>query len=204
VGNYGAIADAGETVVMLLRDRMRDVPVADEQIALASPVDEYLRDDIRLTLFLYGVEGNGYPTNGAGPVPADKTPTRDPLQLDLKYLLTAHPTSGDGSTTSTAKTREEHTVLGRAMQILQDNAIVDPPDLQGSLAEGEETLRISVLSETTDTTTNLWNTFEGEPYRASVTYLVTPIEIESRVETPERRVEHIRIDEHLPNGDADE
>lgn len=203
MGDYGAIADAGETVVTLLRDRMRAVPIADEQIALASPVEEDLRDDIRLTLFLYGVEENGYPTNGARPVPADETPTRDPLQLDLSYLLTAHRTPGDENTTTTAKTREEQTVLGRAIQILRDNAVVEPPDLRGSLAEDEKTLRISILPERTDTIVNVWNTFEGEPYRATVALLVTPVEIESQVETSEERVTHVRFDETLPDGDTD-
>lgn len=203
MGDHGAIADAGKTIVELLRDRMTGF-VDDDQIVLASPVNEDLKNKVRLTVFLFDIQGNTHHANAEQPPPTDGMSRKSPLRLDLKYLLTAHPGTGNGGTSTSAKTMEDQRVLGRAMQILGDNAIVDGSDLRGSLATGNETLRISVLSETADTVVNVWNTFQGEPYRPSVSYLVTPVEIESRREEPVERVHQVNIEEHVPTGGFDE
>lgn len=201
MGDHGAIADAGETLVELLRDRMAQLVDAD-QIALASPVDDDLKNKVRLTLYLYAVEGSSHHEPGE---PHDHDPPREaPLRVDLNYLLTAHPSTGDGGTTTTGKTLEEQRVLGRAMQVLADNAIVTGSDLQGSLAAAGERFQLSVLPETTDTVVNLWNTFQGEPFRPSVAYLVTPVAIDSRREAPVERVESFQVQEHVPTGGTDE
>lgn len=190
------------TIVGLLRDRMVDL-VDEDRIALASPVDDDLKGNVRLTVFLYDVGGAPGPTDGQQPAPSGGTRSEEPVRLELKYLLTAHPGGGNGSATSSAKTAEEQRVLGRAIQVLGDNAIVEEPDLRGSLAAGGETLRLSLLPESTDTVVNLWNTFQGEPYRPSVAYLATPVEIESRRETPIERVEEARFEGHVRIGESD-
>jgi len=200
MGDHNAIADAGDTLVELLRDRMtrfQDKTV----IQLASPVDEDLQSNVRLTVFLYEVT-----TATPMDTPQSNGRSPGPLRVDLTYLLTAHKgTEEQGSSiTTTDKTKNRHMLLGRAMQILRDNAIVEGPDLRGSLAEGDETLQISLLPEGTNTAVNIWNTFQDEPYETSVAYLVSPIEIESRHEESSERVEQIRVNEHVPGNDTDE
>lgn len=202
MGDHGAVADAGETLVKLLRDRI--TLVSDDQIVLASPVDEDLKNKVRLTVFLFDVDRSTPAATPEHSAPTDGISTREPVRLDLKYLLTALPVKGNGSTTTTDKSKNEHAVLGRAMQVLRDNAIVSGSDLQGSLAEGDEALQVSMLSETTDTIMNLWNTFREEPYHPSVTYLVTPVEIESRREMAVDRVEQFQVQEHVRTGGEDE
>ena len=201
MADHGAIADAGETLVELLRDRMAGL-VTEQQVVLASPVDDDLGNAVRLTLYLFDVSEDGHRRN------SEPDPTAasggEPLRLELSYLLTAHPGKATGNTTTTAKTIDEHTVLGRAMQVLNDNAVVDGPDLRGSLAADDEALRVSILPESTDRTVNVWNTFQGEPYRPSVAYLVTPVEIESRRDEPIERVEEFRIEEYVQTGGSDE
>lgn len=202
MGDHGAVADAGDTLVKLLRDRM--TLLSDEQIVLASPVDKDLKNKVRLTVFLFDVE-RSTPSGATQQFDSpDGTPTGEPVQLDLKYLLTALPVQGNGSTTTTERSKNEHAVLGRAMQILHDNAIVDGSDLQGSLEAGDEALRVSMVSQTTDRIMNLWNTFREEPYHPSVTYLVTPVEIESRREMAVERVQQFQVTEHIPASDEDE
>jgi hypothetical protein len=200
VGDHGAIADAGETIVDLLRDRMADLVNDDKQIVLASPVDDDLQQKVRLTVYLFDVDRTGHSQSGErrGSV-AD-----DALALDLKYLLTAHPGQRTSSTTTTTETLNEHKMLGRAMQVLHDNAIVRGPDLRGSLADGDEVLELSVLPETTDTVVNVWNTFEGEPYRPSVSYLATPVTIEPREPAGGERVTDATFKEYLRTGGDDE
>lgn len=200
MGDHGAIADAGKTLVELLRDRMTETgPLSTNEIVLASPVDDDLANVVRLTVFLFDVEG-GTPMDGAqrndGP--------DEPLRLDLKYLITAHPGKENSDTSTTARTASEHRVLGRAMQVLRDNAIIEGPNLRGSLSPDDggedERLAVSLLAESTDSLVNLWDTFGNEPYRPSVACLVTPVEIESRRETPVERVEHVRFGEYVPGG----
>lgn len=203
MGDHEAISDVGETLVALLRDRMTDLVDVD-QIALASPVDDDLKNKVRLTVFLYAIEGSSHHGPADRSMETHDPPRREPLRVDLRYLVTAHPTTGDGGTTTTGKTLEEQRVLGRAMQVLQDNAIVSGSDLRGSLAAGNERLQLSVLPETTDTVVNVWNTFQNEPFRPSVAYLVTPVAIESRREAPVERVEEFQVEEHLPTGGPDE
>jgi hypothetical protein len=202
MGDHGAVADVGETLVELLRDRMTDL-VSDDQIVLASPVDEDLKSKVRLTLFLFEIEGNTPHSTAERPRSTNGTPMRTPLRLDLKYLLTALPVGGNGSTTPTAKSMNEHEVLGRAMQVLRDNGIVTGPDLRGSLKTDDERLHVSMLPNTADSVMNLWNTFQDEPYHPSVAYLVTPVEIESHQEVPANRVEQFQIEEHVRRGGED-
>lgn len=201
MGDHGSIADAGKTLVELLRDRMTETgPLSTNEIVLASPVDDDLANIVRLTVFLFDVEGST-PMDGA----RRNDGLDEPLRLDLKYLLTAHPGKENSDTSTTARTASEHRVLGRAMQVLRDNAIIEGPDLRGSLSPDDdggdnERLEVSLLAEPTDSLVNLWNTFGNEPYRPSVAFLVTPVEIESRRETPVERVEHVRFEEHVPGG----
>lgn len=202
MGDHRAIADVGESLVSLLGDRMADL-ITDDQVVLASPVDDDLANTVRLTLYLFDVQRSTPKSTPSRQQPPGETPRRDSLSLDLSYLLTAHPGKENSSATVTSETKDEHTVLGRAMQVLHDNALVDGPDLKGSLSPGDDALQVTPLPETTDTVVNLWNTFQNEPYRPSVPYLVTPVEIESRREAPTDRVEQVRLDTHRPAGGRD-
>jgi len=201
VGDHGAVADASETIVGLLRDRMAGLVNDRKQIVLASPVDDDLQEKVRLTVYLFDVDRSGHPQNGG--VPDGDPVADDALGLDLKYLLTAHPGQSTSGTTTTTETANEHRMLGRAMQVLHDNAIVRGPDLRGSLANDDEVLEVSLLSETTDSVVNIWNTFDGEPYRPSVSYLVTPVTIEPRDSRGGERVTHAAFEEYIRTGDGD-
>lgn len=201
MGDHGAIADAGNSLVGLLRDHMAAMLNDPKQIVLASPVDDDLKQTVRLTVYLYDVNRSGHVRGGG--VPDDIPEPDEPLGLDLKYLLTAHSGQSTSGTTTTTETMNEHTMLGRAMQVLHDNAILRPPALRGSLADGGEVLEVSLLTETTDTVVNIWNTFEGEAYRPSVSYLVTPVAVEPHEPEGGDRVERASFEEYLRTGEED-
>lgn len=95
-----------------------------------------------------------------------------PLALDCRYLLTAYPSAGTGN--ETTKRADQHRVLGRAMQVLRDGAVVHEGDLSGTLSTP---LRVSPVAESMDEILNIWGTFDERPYQPSVAYLVTPVEI---------------------------
>lgn len=183
MAGYSAIADVGETLVELLREEMSAL-VDSSEVALASPDAVGQGDDVRLTLFLYRVTENAHLKNQPRQA-VDATTDRDaPLEVDLHYVLTAHP-STTGSD-ETAKSKEQHTVLGRAMQVLADNAIVRGSALEGTLA-GED-LYVSIEPDSAGELQNVWSTFQDEPFRPSVTYLVGPVAIESTEEESAARI----------------
>lgn len=193
---YAAIADVGDTLVTVLRDRMGDLITKDTEVALASPGDVSRGDDVRLSIFLYRVEENGHLKDAERGGSDPDTVRVSPLVLDLRYLLTAHPTKGGGD--PTANTREQHRVLGRAMQVLHDDPVLEGSELEGSLAGGRG-FRMSLESTSTDEIVTLWNTFAETPYQPSVSYLATPVPIESTREREAQRVRERTIDSRFVN-----
>lgn len=191
-----AIADTGETLVTLLIEELGD-SFGKREVVLGSPEHVNENDDVRLTLYLYDVSENAYLRNDRPPsTPGARTTPGAPLQLDLRYLLTAYPSTGVSD--ETANTLDQHEVLGHAMQVLNDNPVVAGSDLVGSF-DDDEALSISIVPESMDTVVSVWNTFTERPYRPSVAYIVTPVVIESAHETDAgRRVTDRELTEHVP------
>lgn len=166
------IRDVSRTLLDLLKDN-----VSNTAIDLLSPK---FPGSNRLTLFLYKVLENPDLKNAGSTVlttqPDGKLiEKRKPLALDLYYLLTAH--SGGSSLL------DAHTALSRAMRVFYDNGI-----LQGSLLRSDNpstgltkdsVLRLTLNPISMEDMTRIWSVFPDTPYELSVTYLVTPVVIES-------------------------
>ena len=175
MGDYRAIADIGDTLIGLLRDNMSDL-IAPASVVLLSPADV---DDqnTRLTLFLYSVMENPHLRNQEVQNLSSTQLRYPPLSLDLHYLLTTY--SSNLIPDRTERTMEEHRILGRAMRIFYDHAILSGTILQGSLAGTDEELRIIANPLSLDDLNKLWSVFPNRSYRPSTGYLVTPVRIES-------------------------
>jgi hypothetical protein len=203
VADHTAIAEVGHTLVELLEDRM-DGLLARDDVALASPAAQGTGgNDWRLTLYLYDVSESGHlPEGDQRETDPERGMAADaPLVLDLQYLLTAHPT--DGGADGTKKTKEQHEVLGRAMQVFRDNAILRGSDLRDSLA-GEDSIRVSIERESLDAVMDIWNTFPDQRYEPSVAYRVTPVPLDSRRETPVRQVVERTVENRSLSSEAPE
>lgn len=172
-----AIADVGETLVRMLADRM-DGLLDDDEIVLGSPGDENAGEDFRLTLYLYDVRESEHLSNDRRRPPSTGRSAGAALVLDLHYLLTAHPKSRGRNETRTSRSAEQHTVLGRAMRIMADNAIVRKPDLAENL-DPSETITISLESRPRAELLDIWGTFSDVTYQPSVSYVVSPVVIDS-------------------------
>ena len=172
------IRDVSRTLLDLLKTNMSDVAMD-----LLSP---RFPGANRLTLFLYKVLENPDLKN-AGDTTLTTTPDgkviekRKPLTLDLYYLLSAH--SRD------TNLLEAHTALSRAMRVFYDNGILqgsllrnDADPIAGTPSRGltkDSVLRITLNPISMEDMTRIWSVFPDTPYEISVTYLVTPVEIES-------------------------
>lgn len=195
-----AIADVGQTLVELLRTEMSDL-VGRDEIALAAPSTVENGTDARLTLYLYRLTETADLKNVRPRVVDETTVRPPPLALDLYYLLTAHPSAGGAD--ETERSEEQHTVLGRAMQVLHENRVVRGTALAGTLADHDEEVRLTV--EATDppsleTMVSLWGTFPDQPFQPSVSYLVSPV----RIETPDRSVSRVVEKEDRYHGGVGE
>ncbi len=191
---YTAIADVGETLIYLLRENMEDL-IPQDSIVLVSPGEIDNKDNIRLSLFLYKVSENAYLKNRELEHVNSKKLQVPPLILDLCYMLTSYPSSGIQD--KTERTKEEHSVLGRGMQVLNSNTVLKGSVLRGSLAEYAEELHISTTAPDMEELTKIWSTFQEKPFRPTVCYQVTPVTIESTLEKNVKRVVKHKLEKFI-------
>jgi uncharacterized protein DUF4255 len=177
MSDYTVIGDVTSTVLTLFKNNTGGLLPLD-RITTASPAD--ISDDTQplLSFFLYQIIENPHLKN-EGMLETDAGLLRyPPLALNLHYLLTAYASSRE----------TEHQILGRAMQILHDNAILRGSLLQGSLASTFEEVLVAINALTLDDTNKLWSLFSSKPYRLSVSYRLSTVLIDSTRERAAGRV----------------
>jgi hypothetical protein len=185
MSDYTAIADVGDTLVELLRANMQDLIPADS-IALVSPGEIEGKDNIRLSLFLYQVTENIHLKNLEMENVGHSKLKASPLAVDLYYMLTSYPSPGIQDRTE--RTEEEHSILGRTMQVLHDNPLLTGSILMGSLQAHDTKLHVVITPMSLDDMSKIWSTFKEKSFRPSVCYLVTVVKIESSREKRITRV----------------
>jgi hypothetical protein len=182
VATYAAIAEASETVVELLRDRIAErsdvISVDRSEIALVSPDDVGADSDVRLSVFLYDVAENGAMKNQQARGGEAGTKKQAPVVVDLRYLVTAFSSRSGGD--ETANTLDQQRVLGLAMQTLHDNSHLGADELPASLADTD--IQITLEDDSTGAMTDIWSSFRETPIQPSVTYRLSPVQIDSRTE----------------------
>jgi hypothetical protein len=185
MSNYEAVSDVGEVLVRLLEDSIDEneqfgkIITSSTQITLSSPED--LTNDQFLSVFLYQVTEDTYQKNqGMSVVDAD-TAKRPPISLNLFYLITAN--------TGSAKT--DNIVIGKVIEIFNNNPVLRGPALYYTSLDGES-LNLIFNPLTLDEINKIWIMLsKSKPYRLSVYYEVTPVRIDSRVESTSHRVREV-------------
>jgi hypothetical protein len=145
----------------------------------------------RATLFLYDVAQE--PTVRNRPkstrlVGGNLVERKQPMGLCLHYLITAW--GGDRAT--------EQQILGRVMQVMYDDAVIDGVELAGSLAGTATQLRVSLLPMQLEDRARVWSAI-GQPYRLSVNYEARVVDIDAISETSLKPVLARRIDAGVPS-----
>jgi hypothetical protein len=171
------IADVTETLRQLLQDQQQ--PQGQFAVSLASPADEVVVPSMAPTanLFLFRVSENSHAKNQDWLPVGTGVLHKPPLALNLFYVLT--PFAEDKL--------DEHRVLGEAMRIFYDNAIIADPLLSGALENSTEELKIDLCQFSLEELTRIWNALT-RPYRLSVCYEVRIILVDSATERPTVRV----------------
>ena len=178
MGRYTVIADISEKIVSLLCDGMVPELIPDKNgIGLCGP-DE--KGDFSVGIYLYDIEeNNDFKRSGMINYSYDQQKF-PPVVLSLYYMITAYSTSD-----IKFRAVQEQRILGRVMQILADNSIINGEDF-GNDTMGAD-IRIELLNLSTEEKMKLWND-TTKPYKTSLCYRVTPIELES---TKARRISRV-------------
>ncbi len=150
-----------------------------------------------LLLYLYRVVESPFlknvgPSVEPGPTPDGITVRRDPLAIDLYYLLI--PGSTD------AAFLETYDILGAAMLSFHDHGIFTLgewiiPGALPELTDTEKNLQIRIDFDRLDTADliRIWEAVQ-HPYRLSVSYVVRTLQIESQLAAGGRRVGERHLD----------
>lgn len=158
MASYTAIADAGESIVEVLRDNMTPEPIASpDMIGLCSPAET---GDLSLGIYLFSIRENREYRSPYG------TPV---LSLTLYYLITAYSNADIKQSAY-----DESYILGRAMQVLRENSIIGNEYLQGSLGQSDDELRIEQYFISPEEMQKVW-IFPNVPYHTSIGYMAYPV-----------------------------
>lgn len=173
MSDFTVIGDIGETLKRLLDDPnfwIGITPVPEITFKSPKEINNDGGSTNKVSIFLYQILENYYLKNEDHYRISNTELKLPPLSLDLLYLVT--PYSND-------KTQEK-IILGKVMQIFHDNAVLTGTVLQGSLAGTDEEIKLLFNPLSLDDLTKIWSAFFPEvAYRLSVSYIVTPIRIDS-------------------------
>jgi hypothetical protein len=161
------IRDMGETLVSLLRAGISSV---DPNLITVATPDEFeaLREPAKpsITIFLYRIAVNPTMRNDPRRMRADGTVVRQPLPLELSFLITAWA----------KETRDELRIVGRILQVLYEHAEIGAADLVGTSWDKTDTVQLILESLPLEDHYRIWDAAEV-PYRLSLTYLARVIGI---------------------------
>jgi hypothetical protein len=173
MADFSGIQAVTATLRGLLLERM-DEAAALTDVTTSTPRTDDIPDGPWVNLFLYRVVENAELRNQD--LPGNTSPMalgHPPLSLDLHYLLTAQGLDAEDD-------RGAHRVLGDAMLTLHDHPVIakDDPILDPVLQGEVELLKITFEPVGLEQLSNLWAATTA-PYRLSVAYRVTVIQLES-------------------------
>ena len=147
------------------------------KVTLLSPADP-TSATTRVNLFLYRIARNPHLENlDWAPKPGvSKRLAFPPLALNLFYLMTVFATV-DPQTGQA----DSHGLLGEAMRVLHENAIVPESFLVGGLRSGQ--IKLTLVAPEVEELSKIWTALSKE-LRLSAVYEVSYVEIASNTEAP--------------------
>jgi hypothetical protein len=184
--DHSVIADVSETLRVVLTDALSILTPGPPVAEVHDLAETTTNSPPRVTLFLFEVAED--PTQRNRPpiraiAPPSLTAARTPMALRLRYLIT--PWSLD------LVTRQQ--MLGRVMQVLYQNAILNGPQLQGGLASTSQALKVTLTPLTLEDRTRIWNSVQ-QPYRLSVIYDVRVVNLDSEEERRVAPIQAVQLD----------
>lgn len=187
---YTVIRDTSETIRFLLQSSLHPVNSAAIPVTVNSPRRVKVASGHLLNLYLYQIQEDPFAKNRP-PIPVGvAAQRRAPLALDLSYMMTPYVPD------SSADALDELIVMGDAMQVLYDNAVISGSLLQGSLAHTTTEIVVVLAKVNLEEQTRIWNSLQIN-HRLSVCYQARVVLVDSRDEYEGPRV----LDEEVVYGE---
>jgi hypothetical protein len=166
------------TAMGMVSESLRNMLVGEMVLDPIVPVTVLSPDeaggDRRINLFLYKVLENSVLKNMDWQLKKgdpDRT-IPPPLSLNLYYLMTPYAINDTQSGNSSS-----HEILGEAMRVFYENAIVPEDYLDPGLKDAREQIKIVLNSMNLEELSTVWSTF-AKPFRLSVLYEVSVIQLD--------------------------
>jgi hypothetical protein len=173
VASSEVLAAVSTTLVARLTTGVSDLSNPSPRVALDDLSSTPASDPPLLTLFLYDVVEDATLRNRGKTselVGGRLVERKQPLSLCLHYMITAW--AGDRVA--------EQALLGRVLQLLYDDAILDGLELLGVLAGTDHELRVSLSPMQLEDRARVWWAI-SLPYRLSLNYEVRVVAIDATV-----------------------
>jgi hypothetical protein len=174
MSDYSVLGAVSSTLQALLTDNITNALAAplNVPIYLNSPIEMQTSNLIPgISLWLFKVSRMAEMLNEPPERKSANQLARTPLPVLLHYLVTPMATDPIA----------RQSLLGRVLQVFNDHSILRGADLQGTLANTTEQLRVNFETLTVEELSLVWEAL-GEPYQLSVTYLVQVAKIDSDLE----------------------
>jgi hypothetical protein len=183
---------SASTAIGMVSTSLRNLLIGEMRLSPAVEVTILAPDEQssgrRVNLFLYKVTENPFLKNQdwtLDPGSADRL--RDaPLSLNLFYLLTPYAPNDAVSGNATA-----HQILGEAMRVFHENAVVPRRHLDSGLVDARERLQIVTGSVEAEELNGMWTNF-SQPFRLSVPYQVSTVQLDRLPETARLMAPRVR------------
>jgi hypothetical protein len=188
MANSDVISAASETLEKRLTAGLSTLGPPPPIARLHDLVTPVTSDPPTVTLFLYQIVEDPSVRNRVRTTRVangDLRSLKQPLGLCLHYMVTAW--GGDRHT--------EQRMLGRVLQILHDDAILDGLELSGVLAGTPAQLLVSLAALELEDRARVWSAI-GQTYRLSVNYEVRVVNVDAETETSATPVR----ERHLASG----
>ena len=175
MSDYTVIAEVGESLVGVLWEEIQLDPQVsllidnENRISLQSPKDLAEDNSVRLSIYLYRIVEDPHLKNQPMGIVEGRRQRVAPLALDLFYLVT--PLVGTP--------REQQILLGKAMEVFYDRALLEGTDVSPAMNAAGEEVRIVLNPVSLEETTRVWQALEMS-YRLSVCYVVRVVLVDSR------------------------
>lgn len=182
MNRYTVVADISNHIVNLLKQNMIPEPILSEDlIGVCSPNE---KGDIVLGIYLYDIRESEH-INSVNMANVGMNKKKfPPTYLTLFYMITAY-----SNTEIKFKYLEDQKILGRVIQVLNDNATINLSELINDPNLFIPEVKIQLLDLNNEEKNKIWN-FSNVPYRLSMCFKVLPVELEStRVREVQRVVD---------------
>ena len=165
MSDYSVISGVSQTLKTLLVSNITnssDNQIKNVPIELLSPKEmEDDSKDLGVSVWLYRIAPMAEMVNERPEPRGSSEIARNPLPILLYYLVT--PVSKDPLT--------RHALMGKVLQVFNDNPILSGADLKGTLQGTQEQLRVNLETVSLEDLSLVWDAL-SEPFQLSVSYMV--------------------------------